>query len=209
MPAPTNACVFVVDDDPHVRKALRWLIESVHLNVTAFESGEQFLQAYRADEPGCVVLDVRMPGKSGVQILEDLRAQGAPIPVIILTGHANVRVAVRAMRAGAVAVVEKPYTDQELLDLIQNAVAKDAELRREAHERAAVAHRIGTLSAREGEVLRRVVLGEANKVMAAELAISEKTVEAHRKRIMEKMHARSLAELIRMALLHTPDWGKP
>jgi FixJ family two-component response regulator len=200
--ASSEPTVFVVDDDAHMCRALRWLVESVNLRVETFDSAEAFLRTYTAERPGCLVLDVRMPGMSGIQLLEQLRSRGILTPVIILTGHGNVRTAVRAMKAGAVDVVEKPYTDDELLELIQDAIDKDTHWRGRAAEDATIAARLDQLTTREREVLSSIVQGQANKVIAAELAITEKTVEAHRKRIMEKMQARSLAQLFNMVLRH-------
>lgn len=201
--------VFVVDDDEDVRRALRWLIESVHLQVETFESAEQFLGNYRPEQPGCLVLDVRMPGLGGLGLLEHLRSQRDALPVIMLTGHGDVPVAVRAMKAGALDFIEKPFTDQDLLDRIQLALKKDSQLRQEMEESAEIAERVASLTPRELEVLDRIVQGQANKVMSVELGISERTVETHRKNIMEKMRVRSVAELVQLALRCRPDPGKP
>lgn len=201
MGAEETATVFVVDDDEDVRHALRWLIESVDLKVATYESAEAFLAAYTPSQPGCLVLDVRMPGMGGLGLLEHLRANGIVLPTIIITGHGDVPIAVRAMKAGAMDFIEKPFTDQDLLDQIQRALKEDARLRSQQRERAEVLSRLQTLTPREHEVLQRVVQGQANKVISAELGISERTVETHRKKIMDKMQARSLAELVQMTLL--------
>lgn len=193
--------VFVVDDDEDVRNALQWLIESVDLTVATYPSAEAFLTAYAPGEPGCLVLDVRMPGMGGLGLLEHMRAAGMELPTIILTGHGDVPIAVRAMKSGAIDFIEKPFTDQDLLDQIQRALSEDAKRRRQRLKRAQVLSRAETLTPREREVLRRVVQGQANKVISAELGISERTVETHRKKIMDKMQARSLADLIQMTLL--------
>ncbi|MFZ0257965.1 MAG: response regulator transcription factor [Gammaproteobacteria bacterium] len=193
--------VFVVDDDEDVRNALRWLIESVDLTVATYPSAEAFLAAYTPGQPGCLVLDVRMPGMGGLGLLEHMRIEGMELPTIILTGHADVPIAVRAMKSGAIDFIEKPFTDQDLLDQIQRALKEDAKQRSQQLKRAEVLSRVETLTPREREVLRRVVQGQANKVISAELGISERTVETHRKKIMDKMQAKSLAELIQMTLL--------
>ncbi|MGF1613558.1 MAG: response regulator transcription factor [Gammaproteobacteria bacterium] len=196
--APT---VFVVDDDEDVRHALRWLIESVELTVATYPSAEAFLAAYTPGQPGCLVLDVRMPGMGGLGLLEHLRTQRIELPTIILTGHGDVPIAVRAMKSGAMDFIEKPFTNQDLLDQIQRALKQDAEQRSQQLQRAQVQARVETLTPREREVLQRVVQGQANKVISVELRISERTVETHRKKIMDKMQAHSLAELIQMTLL--------
>jgi two-component system response regulator FixJ len=196
--------VFVVDDDQDVRNALRWLIESVHLKVATYESAETFLKVYDPSQPGCLVLDVRMPGMGGLGLLEHLRAHDIRLPTIILTGHGDVPIAVRAMKAGAMDFIEKPFTDQDLLDQIQLALREDERLRHQQVERRAILVRLDSLTPRERQVLERVVEGQANKVISAELGISERTVETHRKKIMDKMRAKSLAELIQMTLLIHP-----
>jgi two-component system response regulator FixJ len=201
MPTEGVPTVYVVDDDEDVRNALRWLIESVDLTVATYPSAEAFLVAYTPGQPGCLVLDVRMPGMGGLGLLEHMRMEGIELPTIVLTGHGDVPIAVRAMKCGAIDFIEKPFTDQDLLDQIQRALREDAKLRSQQLERAQALSRAETLTPREREVLRRVVQGQANKVISAELGISERTVETHRKKIMDKMQARSLAELIQMTLL--------
>ena len=202
-----ESTVFVVDDDPDVRDGLRWLIESVGLKVELYDSAESFLYAYKSTRPGCLVLDVRMRGMSGLQLLENLRARELRLPVILLTGHGSVRLAVRAMKAGAVDVIEKPYADEELLDQVQTALRRDALERREMAERDVVAARMDSLTSRERQVLDLVVKGAANKVVAAELGIGERTVETHRKKIMDKMRAKSLAELVNLVLTNAKAPG--
>lgn len=199
--------VFVVDDDRDVRDGLQWLIESVGLKVELYESAERFLYAYQSTRPGCLVLDVRMPGMSGLELLENLRAREFPLPVILLTGHGSVRVAVRAMKAGAVDVIEKPYADEELLDQIQTALRRDALERKEMAERNVIAARMDSLTSRERQVLDLVVKGAANKVIAAELGIGDRTVETHRKKVMDKMRAKSLAELVNLVLINAKAPG--
>ena len=196
--------VFVVDDDKAVRDSLALLVHSVGLEVETFASAQAFLDAYRADRGGCLVTDIRMPGMSGLELQEKLADDDIRIPVIVLTGHGDVPAAVRALKGGAVDFVEKPFNPQALLDLIQQAIAKDAEIRELAAQEAQVAERVALLTPREHEVMGLVVAGKANKVIAIELDISERTVELHRGRIMKKMQARSLAELMRMVLPQAP-----
>lgn len=193
--------VFIVDDDPAVRKSLRWLIESVGLSVATFESGNDFLDALTCDHHGCLVLDVRLPGISGLELLESLNERGSHLPVIVITGHADVPMAVRAMKHGAVDFIEKPFSDQLLLERIQQAMADDAQRRRDQADVEAMRRRADTLTAREREVMRLVVDGKANKQIAADLHISQKTVEVHRARVMSKMEADSVADLVRMNMV--------
>lgn len=194
--------VFVVDDDPEVQDALRWLIESVALTVETFDSAEGFVDTVGPDRPGCLVLDVRMPGMGGLRLLESLRSLHILLPVIVLTGHGDVPLAVRAMKAGAIDFVEKPCADQDLLDRIYNALQRDAEQRAETARRAAISEQLQVLTPREREILERLVKGQAHKVIAAELDISERTVESHRRNIKKKMKIRSLAELAQIVLQH-------
>ena len=192
--------VFVVDDDQAVRESLALLVQSVGIEAETFASAREFLDTYRPDQRGCLITDIRMPGMSGLELQEQLSSDGVHIPVIVLTGHGDVPAAVRALKGGAVDFVEKPFNPQALLDLVQQAIAKDAEIRELADQEAAVAERMSLLTPREHEVMTLVVVGKANKVIAIELSISERTVELHRGRIMKKMQARSLAELMRAVL---------
>ena len=194
--------VFVVDDDPEVQSALRWLIHSVDLPVGTFGSAEAFLDAIGPAHPGCLVLDVRMPGMGGLGLLEKLRSLGYFLPVIVLTGHGDVSIAVRAMKAGAMDFIEKPCADQDLLDRIHKALQQDAHHRAELNQDAANTKQLDRLTPREREILNWLVKGHANKVIAAELNISERTVESHRRNIKEKMKVRSLAELIQIVFQH-------
>jgi two-component system, LuxR family, response regulator FixJ len=198
--AKPETTVYIVDDDQAMRKSLHWLIESVGLNVETFPSARRFLESYRPGRPGCLVLDMRMPGISGLDLQEKLAEQQINLPVIIITGHGDVPMAVRAMKAGAIDFIEKPFNDQVLLDRIQSALEQDAELRSSQALRAEVAARLALLTPREREVMDMVVEGKPNKVIAAQLGVSAKTVEAHRAKVMEKMQARALADLIRMIL---------
>jgi two-component system, LuxR family, response regulator FixJ len=193
--------VFVVDDDAAVRKSLRWLLESVSLPVECFSTAQEFLEAFQPDRAGCLVVDVRLPGLSGLELHERLLAAGSTLPTIVITGHGDVPMAVRAMKGGAIDFLEKPFSDQLLLDRVQQAIRLDSQVRQQRDRQGAVAARINLLTPREREVLERVVQGNSNKIMAAELDISTKTVEAVRARLMRKMQADSVAELVRMSLL--------
>ena len=192
--------VFVVDDDRAVRESLALLVQSVGLEVETFSGAGEFLDAYQPDLGGCLITDIRMPGMSGLELQERLTEEGYHIPVIVLTGFGDVPAAVRALKGGAVDFVEKPFNPQALLDLVQQALARDAELREQAAREADLAERMARLTPREREVMALVVAGRANKVIAIDLSISERTVELHRGRIMKKMQARSLAELMRIVL---------
>lgn len=193
--------VFVVDDDEAVRDSLRWLVRSVGLEVTTASSAAEFLDRFDPDQPGCVVLDIRMPGMSGLELLTRLQELGATLPVIIITGHGDVPMAVRALKAGAMEFIEKPFNDQVLLDCIHKAIGKDAERRITHQQQRLVAERYQQLTPREREVMTGVVEGLANKEISRQLDISVKTVEAHRARIMEKMQANSLSQLVRLAMI--------
>ena len=192
---PPDTTVWIVDDDPSIRNSLRWLIESIGLAVRTCESAEELLRAYE-DTPGCLVTDLRMPGMSGLELQEALVARGNHVPVIFLTAHGEVPIAVRAVRAGAHDFVEKPFSNQQLLDGIRRAVAADEVSRAALAGRADATARFRLLSAREQEVMELIVEGKANKEIAAELDLSTKTVEFHRAHVMKKMGAESLAGLI-------------
>ena len=196
-----QSTVFVVDDDPAIRESLRWLIESVGLKVKVFTTANEFLESYDPSLPGCLVLDIRMPGMSGLDLQNELAAREVSIPILIITGHAEVPVAVRAMKAGALDFIEKPFSDQLLLDRIRRAIEKDVEFRQAHSERAEVAARLAQLTPREREVMDLVIAGKANKVIASELGLSPKTVEVHRAHVMKKMQVDSLADLVRVGML--------
>jgi FixJ family two-component response regulator len=191
--------VFIVDDDDAVRRFLSGLIASVELRVEAFASARDFLEAYEPGQPGCLVLDVRMPGMSGLELQRELAEQAIDLPVIILTGHGNVQLAVHAMQAGAIDFVEKPFDNELLLDRIQRAVAENVRAGSERIKQIEIAERMQLLTPREREVLDLVVAGQTNKGVARHLDISEKTVEIHRANVMRKMQAKSLANLVKMA----------
>jgi two-component system, LuxR family, response regulator FixJ len=193
--------VFVVDNDLATRKSLAFMLESSGLQVETFETAEEFCAACDREQPGCLVLDVRLPGMSGVALQEELESLGIELPVIIITGFADVRTAVHVLKRGAFDFLEKPLHDELLLERIQAAIAVDAKRREAQAERDRVAARLACLTAREREVFEQVVHGKANKVVAIEFGISEKTVEAHRARVMHKLGADSLAELVRIDLL--------
>ena len=193
------ALVFVVDDDASMRRSLETLLRSVGLEVRLFPSADVFMRAERPDAPGCLVLDVRLPGMSGLAFQEQLAKAGVALPIIFLTGHGDVPMTVRAMKAGAAEFLTKPFDDQVLLDAIHAAIERD---RTRRHDRASVADlegRYRTLTQREREVMALVVAGRANKQIAADLGLSLVTVKVHRGQVMRKMLARSVAELVRLA----------
>jgi len=192
--------VFVVDDDEAVRSSLRLLLKSVGLTATALPTAQQFLATYDPLQPGCLVLDVRMPGMSGLELQEQLNLRGAVIPVIFITGHGDVPMAVEAMQQGAFDFLQKPFRDQDLIDRIQRALTKDTQNRAELDERSRNRDRFESLTPREREVLALVASGKPNKVMAADLGLSQRTVEIHRARVMEKMGVSSLAQLVRIVM---------
>ena len=192
--------VFIVDDDEAVRSSLRLLLKSVGLVPTALGSACEFLDKYDPAQPGCLVLDVRMPEMSGLELQEKLNLQGAVIPVIFITGHGDVPMAVEAMQAGAFDFLQKPFRDQDLIDRIQRALEGDRTNRAALNERSLIRERLESLTPREREVLALVTCGKSNKVMAADLGVSQRTVEIHRGRVMEKMGASSLAQLVRMIM---------
>ena len=194
-----SAVVFVIDDDPSMRGALEDLVGSVGLQVRPFASPQDFLQSKLPDAPSCLVLDVRLPGMSGLTFQKELASLGVALPVIFITGHGDIPMSVRAMKAGAVEFLTKPFHDQDLLDAIHTAIERDRERRREAIFVAGVQERYATLTERERQIMTLVVVGRANKQIAAELNLSEMTVKVHRGQVMRKMHAGSLPELVRMA----------
>jgi two-component system, LuxR family, response regulator FixJ len=192
--------VFVVDDDDAVRGAMRLLLKSIGLTAVTYASADEFLARYADDQPGCMLLDVRMPGMSGLELQHQLNLRGAILPVIFLTGHGDVPMAVEAMQHGAFDFLQKPFRDQDLLERVQRALGKDRETREQLRHIERTRGHLTTLTPREREVLTLMVRGKQNKVTAAELGLSQRTVEIHRARVMEKMAARSLAELVRMTI---------
>lgn len=191
--------VHVVDDDEGLLKSTRFLLESVGMKVETYSSAKQFLEEFD-DDSGCIVLDVRMPGMSGLELMEVMRERRIHLPVIIVTGHGDTPMAVRAMKAGARDFIQKPPNDQELIDTIKDALARDAEVGPVHARGAAFREREATLSERERQVLGYVVEGTLNKNIASELNLSEKTIEVHRSNMMKKMQVQSVAELVRLAV---------
>jgi RNA polymerase sigma factor (sigma-70 family) len=194
-----NATVFVIDDDAAMRDSLKDLIRSVGLRVELFASAQDFLRSEHPDVPGCLVLDVRMPGLSGLDLQRRLADAGLTIPIIFISGHGDIPMTVRALKAGALEFLTKPFRDQELLDAIQQALDRDCQARDERAASEALHRRFASLTPREREVMARVVAGLLNKQIASELGTSENTVKTHRHQVMEKMGADSLPELVRMA----------
>jgi FixJ family two-component response regulator len=192
--------VFVVDDDEAVQKSLRLLMKSVGLECEVYGSAKEFLESYDPERSGCLVLDIRMPGMSGVELQERLTSAGAALPIIFITGHGDVDLAVRTLHAGAVDFIQKPFKDQALLDRIHEALEKDVERREISARKDEVLKRFAQLTPREAQVMEMIVNGSANKVIAFDLEISERTVEIHRARVMEKTGAKSLAHLVQMAV---------
>jgi len=195
----TKPIVFVIDDDFSVREALEGLFASVGLATEGYGSVLEFAAADRPDRPGCIVLDIRLPGQSGLEFQEALARAGTPRSVILISGHADVPMTVRAMRAGAVDVLTKPVRDQELLEAVHRAIEQDLARRGEANSRATVAARYEHLTRREREVMALVVTGMPNKVIAVKVSITEATVKIHRGQVMKKMGADSIASLVRMS----------
>ncbi len=198
---PPEPTVFVVDDDSAMRDSLRWLLESVGLKVRTYPTAADFLREWDPALGGCLVLDIRMPGMSGLDLQAELARRGAGLPTIVVTGHAEVPMAVRAVKAGALDFIEKPFSDQLLLDRVRQALEIDRQDREVRRRREEACRRLATLTAREREVLELVAAGKANKEIAVALGLSTKTVEVHRAHVMSKMAADSLAELVRVAIL--------
>ena len=196
----TEPTVFIVDDDEAIRDSLQMLMSSVGLESACYASAQEFLTDYDPDQPGCLVLDVRMPGMSGIDLQERLVAMQSILPIIFITGHGEVPMAVHAMRAGAVDFVQKPFSEQALLDQIHRAVEQDSKSRALLGRRDAIVERVASLTPRERQVMGMVIDGMANKVIAIDLGVSERTVEIHRARVMQKMGAESLPHLVRMAI---------
>lgn len=190
--------VFIVDDDPAVRDSLRWLLESMRLRVATFDSAEAFLKFYTMHMVGCLVLDVRMPGMSGLQLQQHLTKQQYALPIIFITGHGDIPMAVRAMQAGAKYFLEKPFEDQLLLDYVNEALALDKENQQARLRLTMIRARIANLTDRETEVMDLVIRNHSNKEIAEKLGVSIKTVEFHRSHMMDKMHASSLIDLLNM-----------
>jgi two-component system response regulator FixJ len=193
--------VYIVDDDEAVRDSLCFLLKSVGIAGQGFGSGNEFLEAYQPDWEGCILLDIRMPGVSGMEVQRQLVERNCALPIIFITGHGDIPMAVEAMHLGAFDFIQKPFHDQELLDRIQQALATYRESQDEIALKKEVQERYEKLTPREKEVMEAVVRGHANKVIAMDLDLSQRTVEIHRARVMEKMQARSLASLVKFSLL--------
>ena len=195
----SNPVVFVIDDDPSVRDALDSLIRSVALNVQSFASTEEFLQTKRPEAPGCIVLDIRLPGRSGLDFQHEMIKSDIRLPVIFITGHGDVPMSVKAIKAGAIEFLTKPFREQDLLDAIHDGIARDRTQRQTAEVAGKLGSRFSALTPRERQIMLQVVSGRPNKQIAAALKLSEFTVKVHRGHVMRKMKAKSLADLVRMA----------
>jgi len=195
--------VFIIDNDDSLRESLQWMLEGGGLKCQSFHQAEAFLAAYTPEAEGCLLLDVRLPGMSGVVLQEELQRVGIRLPVIVMTGYADVNTAVTMLKRGAFDFFEKPFSDQAVIERVRQALEFDTQRRHSRQQRDALTRRLACLTAREREVFDQVVHGKPNKVVAIEFGISEKTVEVHRARVMQKLGAGSLAELVRMDLLST------
>jgi len=191
-----DALVYLVDDDEAIRDSLGLLFQSIGLDFALFASALEFLEAYDPERHSCLVADIRMPGLSGLELQQRLNEQRADVPIIFITGHGDVPMAVNAMKSGAADFIQKPFRDQDLIDRIHKALAQDRENRAWRAQEKAIRERIALLTPREAEVMHRVVRGQANKVIAMDLGVSQRTVELHRARVMRKLKMRSLAELV-------------
>ncbi len=200
----TQATVFVVDDDPAMCESLCWLIESAGLKAKSFASAAEFLSEYDPDRPGCLVTDVRMPGMSGLELHARLAENRSPLPVLLITGHGDVPMAVRAMRHGVFDFLEKPFNDQALLERIQQAIHLDRQRREQGRRNRQFQARLASLTPRERQVMDLVVQARLNKQVAALLNLSEKTIETHRANVMRKMKVATVVELVRLVMEHQP-----
>jgi two-component system response regulator FixJ len=198
--AKINPTVFIVDDDNELCCSLQWLLESVGLTVKVFNNGQDFLTAFKSTQIGCILLDIRMPKMSGLELQEQLNLRQNTLPIILMTGHGDVPMAVRAMKAGAFDFLTKPFNDQVMLDQIQKAIAFHQQNAVENTQQSVIHNRFKSLTNREHEVLQRIVAGKLNKEIAFELSISMKTVELHRSHVMQKMQATNVAELVKFYL---------
>ncbi len=199
--------VYIVEDDEAVRESLQLVLESVGRQVVPYDSARAFLADFDPDMAGCLVLDIRMPGMTGMELQRQLNERNSILPVIFVTGHGDVPMAVEAMQQGALDFVQKPYREQDLLDKIEHAMDVDQRNREQLQRRQEITERIASLTPRERDVMQLMIEGRANKVIAIDLDISQRTVEIHRARVMEKLQANSLAHLVRMAMAVDPDYG--
>lgn|SRR5690606_25455783 len=197
---PSNSTIFIVDDDEAVRDSLRWLLEANGYQVRSFAGAEEFLEAYDPDQVGVLIADVRMPGMSGLELQEALIARKAPLPIVFITGHGDVPMAVSTMKKGAVDFLEKPFNEADLRNIVANMLTEAVERVREAQAQRNQQAVLNRLTAREQQVLERIVAGRLNKQIAGDLNISIKTVEAHRANIMEKLEVTTVADLMKIAL---------
>jgi len=195
-----QSTVHIVDDDAAVRKSLQLLFKTVGIEAIAHASGDDFLEQFDDAGEGCILLDIRMPGISGLELQKVLQERGSTIPIIFITGHGDVPMAVESMRLGAFDFLQKPFRDQDLMDRVSQALAQNEEAREASEQHHDISQRYATLTPREKEVMACVVKGQANKVIAMDRDVSQRTVEIHRARVMDKMQARSLADLVRMAI---------
>lgn len=195
-----EATVYLVEDDDAVRDSLQLVLESVGHNVEAYSRADSFLEQFSPEMAGCIVLDIRMPGMNGMELQRQLNNRNSILPIIFVTGHGDVPMAVEAMQRGAVDFVQKPYREEELLNKIQQAIAADVEARASLLEKQKIQQKLSDLTPRENQVMELMIEGKANKVIAYDLDISQRTVEIHRARVMEKMTVRSLAHLVRMVM---------
>ncbi len=198
--ARNKQTVFIVDDDEPVRDALRLLMKSVGHESETFASGDEFLDFCSQEISGCLILDIRMPGMSGLELQEQLHKRGVNIPIIFITGHGDVQMAVQAMKHGAMDFLQKPFREQDLVDRVNEALEKDVNTNKLALQRTEIEQRVTNLTPRERQIMNMIVQGKASKVIAIDLGLSQRTVETHRTRIMRKMQSRSLAELVRMVV---------
>ncbi|MCC4115888.1 response regulator transcription factor [Aromatoleum toluclasticum] len=206
--AAADQCIYIVDDDEALRDSLIWLLESSGYRVRAWESAESFLRDYLSGMTGCLVLDVRMPGMSGLELFEELKRRHFTLPVIFITGHGDVPMAVSAVKKGAVDFIEKPFSERDMLELVSECLAAEQQNRDKRQFEAETARRLTHLTQREREVLDLIIAGKLNKQIADVLGISIKTVEVHRARVMEKMEANSLAELVQNVLAAPGGGGR-